>query len=216
MMQSQTASKNNEVARAPAFPPSVLRRQLGDGWDTLIPAIQERFEREPQPGETIVYEGVMQEIRRSRMGWLFAWLTMPVGNPLTPFAGRNVPMEVALSKSPTGVQWKRTYLYNGKKPYVVTSEKRESKTGEMLECVGGGFGMKLKVTAEEGQLHFRSYRYFWSFMGKRIPLPHWLAPGATHVIHTDRGGGDFMFTISMVHAQLGETFFQQGIFRLKT
>jgi hypothetical protein len=97
----------------------------------------------------------------------------------------------------------------------VTSSKRESKAGEMLECVGGGFGMKLKVTAEEKNLHFRSYRYFWTFLKFYIPLPHWITPGATHVIHTDLGDGNFMFTISMTHKTLGETFFQQGVFRRK-
>lgn len=86
----------------------------------------------------------------------------------------------------------------------------------MLECVGGGFGMKLAVTARDGELHFESYRYFWSAFGVTVPLPHWLAPGRTHVIHKDLGGGDFQFTISMVHKQLGETFYQQGVFRRKS
>jgi Domain of unknown function (DUF4166) len=211
-MQAKTFRKSSAIG-SEAFPPSTLRRQLGAGWHNLPPATQERFAREPQPGETIIYKGSMRIIRRSFMGWLFAWLTMPVGNPLSPFAGKDVPMEVRLKKSPTGgVQWTRSYFYPGRKVFAVTSEKRESAKGEMLECVGGGFGMKLKVTAEDGCIHFRSYRYFWDVMGLRIPLPHWLAPGATHVIHTDLGQGEFMYTISMVHAQLGETFFQEGVF----
>lgn len=198
-------------------PENTLRHQLGTAWDKLHPHIQERFAQEPLLGEEIVYEGVMTEIRRSFMGWLFAVFTSVIGNPLTPYAGKNVPMEVALFKRPdrSGVFWQRTYFYPGKAPYKVTSAKRESKAGEMLECVGGGFGMKLKVYEQEGSLHFRSYRYFWNFMKFMIPLPHWLTPGETHVVHTDLGGGDFMFTISMIHKNLGETFYQQGVFRRK-
>lgn len=198
-------------------PKNTLKHQLGDDWKSLHPNVQERFDLEPKVGERVIYQGVMQEIRRSRMGWLFASLTRLVGNPLTPFQGQDIPMEVALYKKEgnDGVFWQRTYLYPGKKPYIVVSEKRESKAGEMLECVGGGFGMKLKVTAQNGDMHFESYRYFWTFLQYRIPLPHWITPGKAHVIHTDLGKSEFMYSISMVHKQLGETFYQRGVFRLK-
>lgn len=223
-MTGQTARKSelkyNDSPSAPvrvADTHNTLKHQLGDSWQRLHPHIQDRFDREPAAGEIIIYQGIMHDIRRSRMGRLFAELTRVVGNPLTPLAGKDIPMEVALSKKPgrDGVYWQRTYHYPARKPYVVTSIKRESKAGEMLECVGGGFGMKLDVYAKDGDLHFESYRYFWSCFGWLMPLPHWLSPGKTHVIHKDLGSGNFMFTISMVHRQLGETFFQQGIFRRK-
>ncbi|HYD19040.1 MAG TPA: DUF4166 domain-containing protein [Patescibacteria group bacterium] len=197
----------------PAF--SSLRRQLGTDWHLLHPNIQERFARDPMPGANIVYEGRMEEIRCSRMGKLFAQLTRVIGNPLTPHQGRDVPMRVELIKVPgfPGVCWQRTYFYPRRKPYVVISVKKESAAGELMECVGGGFGMLLDVYAKDGSLHFESTRYFFTFFGRRVPLPHWLAPGRTHVIHEDLGGGDFRFTISMVHGQLGETFYQTGVFR---
>ncbi len=196
---------------------NILKHQLGPEWAKLHPSVQARFEREPEVGETIVYEGAMLEMRRSRMGWLFATLTRPVGNPLTPFAGRDIPMEVALyrKESGDGVYWRRTYFRRGAKPYVVVSSKEESETGEMLEVVGGGFGMKLKVSVHDGDMHFESYRYFWKIFGYRLPLPHWLSPGKAHVIHHDMGQGRFMYTISMVHRQLGETFYQRGVFHKK-
>lgn len=196
---------------------NTLKHQLGADWARLDPAVQARFDREPALGETIVYDGTMETIRRSGAGWLFATFTRIIGNPLTPFAGANVPMEVALYKKPgcRGVFWRRTYFYPQRAPYVVVSTKEESRDGKMLECVGGGFGMQLKVTAENGEMHFRSQRYFWRGLGFRLPLPHWVSPGAAHVIHRDIGGGQFIFSISMRHPQLGETFFQQGVFRRK-
>lgn len=198
-------------------PKNTLKHQLGADWAKLHPNVQARFDREPEQGETITYTGAMTDIRRSRLGWLFATLTRAIGNPLAPFAGRDVPMDVSLFRKPgrDGVFWQRSYFRPGKKPYVVTSIKRESKKGEMLECVGGGFGMKLKVSAQDGDMHFESYRYFWNPLGIYFPLPHWISPGKAHVIHHDLGGGDFRFTISMVHPQLGETFYQDGVFRLK-
>ncbi len=196
---------------------STIKNQLKEDWSKLNPNIQERFASEPELGENIIYEGVMQTIRCSKMGGLFAHFTRIIGNPLTPYEGKDIPMEVELFKKPnkSGVYWQRTYHYPNKKPYVVTSVKRESYNGKMMECVGGGFGMLLKVYEQDSNLHFESYRYFWKFIGMRIPLPHCITTGKTHVIHTDLGNGDFRFTISMVHKQLGETFYQDGIFRRK-
>jgi len=193
---------------------NIIRHQLGPAWHQLHPNIQRRFEHEPESGEVIEYTGKMEIIRRSRMGWLFAKLTRVIGNPLSPYAGQNVQMNVKLSRSNgyPGIYWQRSYFYEGRNPFVVTSLKCENAQGEMMERVGGGFGMKLNVSAEEGSLHFRSTRYFWSAFGLYIPLPHWLAPGCTHVVHKDMEDGSFTFTISMIHPFLGETFYQHGRF----
>lgn len=196
---------------------STIRNQMKEDWFLLDPAIRERFERDPHEGEEIAYEGVMHTIRRSKMGWLFANLTRAIGNPLTPYQGADIPMDVILHKKSghSGVYWKRIYRFPDKKPYVVSSVKKEGRNGEMMECVGGGFGMLLDIHGAGKALHFESTRYFWQIGRMRIPLPHWLSPGQTHVIHTDLGNGDFMFTLSMTHLMLGETFFQEGTFRRK-
>lgn len=198
-------------------PDSTIFHQLGTSWHQLHPNIQARFAHDPALGTQVVYAGIMQTIRRSRMGWLFAHLTRIIGNPLTPHAGHDVPMEVALFKKTgiNGVHWQRTYHYPHRRPFVVTSIKRESSQGDLMECVGGGFGMILRLTAENTKLHFISTRYFWQVRGWRVPLPHWLSPGKTHVIHEDRGNGTFRFSITMLHRQLGETFYQDGIFYAK-
>lgn len=198
-------------------PENTLKAQLGAQWARLHPDIQQRFDQEPNLGEVILYEGRMLEMRRSFMGWLFAIFTKIIGNPLSSYQGKNVPMEVALFKelNKAGVFWKRTYFLPNKRPYVVVSSKQQSKKGEMLECVKGGFGMKLKVYEQDGNLHFKSYRYFWSFLKLQMPIPHWLTPGETHVIHTNLGNGYFTFTINMTHPQLGETFYQHGLFTRK-
>ncbi len=203
------ADRTTEVAH------STIRRQLGAQWEALHPAIRERFATEPQPGESILYAGVMEKIECSRAGWLFAQLTRIIGNPLTAFRGTDVKMEVLLQKRPgkRGVYWQRSYFRDGRKPYVVTSVKRESAHGEMLECVGGGFGMVLEVFAKDEALHFKSTRYFWQAGRLRIALPHLLSPGATHVVHEDLSAGNFRFTIRMDHPVLGRTFYQTGVFR---
>ncbi len=187
-----------------------LPRLLGGDWYRLHPSVQARFAHEPE--QPVLYEGVMETVHCSRAGWLFAQLTRLIGNPLAAHRGRNIPMQVRLTKREGGgVWWQRTYGFT--RPFTVISAKRENAKGQLCEYVGMGFGMRLRVYAKDGALHFFSERYFWEIAGRQIPLPYWLSPGQTHVSHTDLGSGDFRFTISMDHRQLGRTFYQTGIFR---
>jgi len=192
---------------------SVIREHLGNDWDKLNPNVQQRFSSDPAEDQTIHYQGKI-DTQRSCAGWLFAHLTRIVGNPLTPYKGKAVPLDVRLFREANtqGVYWERTYHFPNKRPYVVTSIKKTGRHGEMLECVGGGFGMVLDVYTENQQLHFRSTRYFWQCGSLRVLLPHLITPGQTDVVHADLGDGNFRFTISMTHPLLGRTFFQDGIF----
>lgn len=188
----------------------LLPRLLGANWYRLHPAVRARFAREPE--KPVLYKGVMEVVHCSSAGWLFAQLTRLIGNPLAAHRGCNIAMQVLLTqRDGGGVWWQRTYGFA--RPFTVISAKRENAKGQLCEYVGMGFGMRLGVFAKDGALHFISERYFWEVAGIQIPLPHWLSPGQTHVIHTDLGGGDFRFTISMDHRQLGRTFYQTGLFR---
>ena len=190
---------------------SPLKAILGADWYRLHPAVQARFLHEPEAGRPIIYQGCMEKVHASAAGWLFAQATRLIGNPLAAHRGVNVPMQVRLTPCDKGgVCWQRTYGFA--RPFVVTSVKREDAKGRLCEYVGLGFGMRLKVFARNGALHFVSERYFWEVAGVQIPLPHWLSPGVTHVVHEDLGGGDFRFTIAMDHRWLGRTFFQTGRF----
>ena len=191
---------------------SPLKVLMGGDWYRLHPSVKARFAHEPLPGRDVVYAGTMEKIHCSNAGRLFALATWLIGSPLTPNRGRDVPVEVRLAKRQGGgVWWRRTYGFA--KPCLVTSAKREDAQGRLCEYVGMGFGMRLRVHARDGDLHFISERYFWEVMGVQVPLPHWLSPGRTHVTHADLGGGLFRFTIAMDHAWLGRTFYQTGCFR---
>ncbi len=193
---------------------NAIRWALERHWHALHPNVQRRFARAPGHTEPIVYLGLMDEVRCSRAGWLFAQLTRVIGNPLSPHTGRRVPMTVVLTTrdGQPGVFWHRTYFFRDRRPFAVTSVKKNDAKGRMTECVGGGFGMFLDVCAENGDLVFRSTRYFMRVFGCTVALPHWLGPGTTEVIHSDLGHGSFRFTIRMCHRWLGETFFQTGVF----
>ncbi len=190
---------------------SPLKAIMGPDWHRLHPAVQARFLHEPEAGKPVIYQGIMEKVHVSAAGWLFAQATRLIGNPLSRHRGADVPVQVRLTPCEKGgVRWQR--IYGFARPFVVTSAKREDAHGRLCEYVGMGFGMRLRVFARRGALHFESQRYFWEVAGRQIPLPHWLSPGVTHVVHEDLGDGDFRFTIAMDHAFLGRTFFQTGRF----
>ena len=183
------------------------------GWSRLAPAIRRRFSAVHAIGKVVRYEGQMSEVSCSVVGWLFAQAGRLIGTPITPFAGRNVPTTVNVFRVPgNGICWQRIYRFSGRRAIVVSSVKRVSRTGRMMECAGAGIGMWLEVFEQSGALHFRSTSFFWKIGPWRLPLPGWLTPGTAHVIHTDRGGGRFRFTLSFRHPFLGTTFFQDGLF----
>jgi hypothetical protein len=195
---------------------SLYRTLLGDAaWQRLAPAIRLRFGLKPGPGETFRYQGAMEEVRCSRAGWLLAQLCRLIGTPLAPHRGRDVPtiVEVLPERDGAGLLWRRVYSFAGRAPVTVSSIKRPDGDGGLLEAVGGGFGMELEVFERDGRLHFMSRRYFWQIGPLRLPLPTILAPGLLHVVHGEEGDGCFRFTLSTVHPWLGETFYQDGVFR---
>lgn len=195
--------------------PNIIRRQLGESWNALVPDIRKRFSEEPAINTPIFYRGIMHRVERSRAGCLLALLTKIIGNPLPPMGGKDIQTEIALhrQKGRTGVFWRRTYYFAGHAPYTAISEKCENASGGMEERVGCGFGMRLQASAKNGHLYFRSTRYFWRILGIAILLPHWLTPGQTTVEHRNISRDTFRFTLSMDHPLLGRTFFQTGIFK---
>ncbi len=188
-----------------------------EGWRRLPALIRARFACGSAAAD-VTYTGSMQSVRCSHAGYLLAQLCRLVGTPLAPFEGQDIPIEVRVHDDPEkgGVAWDRIYFFPGQAPVTVTSTKVFADDGAMLlECVGGGFGMRLSVFERDRKLHFMSQSYFWRFAGFSVRLPDWLTPGVAHVIHSDLGEGCFRFEMTMQHRLLGETFYQDGTFKEK-
>lgn len=205
------------IQRPHPAPPADFAALVGAaGWARLSPAIRARFSAKGAAA-SVTYDGIMEAVRSSLAGLLLAQFCRMVGTPLAPWRGTDVPVSVRVYEAADagGIVWERVYRFPEKAPVTVRSTKVLTPDGALLECVGGGFGMRLKVFERDGRLHFVSIRYFWQCGPWRIPLPRLLTPGAAHVIHTDEGGGLFRFTMTFQHPILGETYFQDGVFRLK-
>jgi len=192
-----------------------FRDLLGElAWRRLPPAVRERFAWKPAPGNEIRYAGMMMVVRSSAAGWLMAQACRLIGTPLAPYRGGDVPAVVTLrlDRDGSGIVWDRLYHFPGRAPVRCVSVKKARAGDGLIECVGAGIGMWLKLSEHKGELHFRSTGYFWRRGRCQVRLPRWLTPGEMHVVHADLGGGWFRFRIAVHHPVLGETFFQDGIF----
>ncbi len=194
---------------------SDVARALGrDAWLRLPSAVRRRFSGSKRPDKPQRYRGTMARVECSRLGWLLAQAARLIGTPLAPFAGSDVPVSVVVTAQPGGAGecWERTYAFPGRREIKVTSYKRIEADGGFVECVGGGFGMRLRLTERKGTLNFESTSYFWQVGRLRLPWPTLLSPGTAHVVHGDLGKGLFRFIITITHPLLGQMFHQDGVF----
>lgn len=193
--------------------PVDFRRLLGGpAWRELPAAVQARFAVTAHLTPT-AYEGAMS-VRASTIGRLIAQACRLIGTPLAPWCGEDVPVRVDVwTDADGGLVWDRAYGFAGRPVCRVASKKVMSVDGRLMEVVKGGLGMRLALSVEAGALHFRSTGYFFTVAGRRIPIPGLATPGRAHVVHEDRGGGWFRFTLAFAHPLFGETMFQTGLFR---
>lgn len=180
-------------------------------WSRLPAAVRHRFGPHAE-GVSTVYQGRMV-VEASGFGRLIAQLCRLIGTPLAPWTGPDVPTSVDVHLDHRGgLVWARTYSFTGHAPILVSSTKLMDVDGSLLEVVRGGLGMALTVTEEDGALHFRSRYYFAGLGPLRLRIPDILTPGRAHVVHRDRGGGTFLFSMDFHHPWLGRTLFQEGLF----
>ena len=167
-------------ARSPNFPALLGAK----AWRRLPAAVRERFAHDHAAARVVVYRGRML-IKASLLGRCVAQVCRLIGTPVAPFVHDDVPVTVRVFDKPDagGTVWERRYDFPGRAPVVVSSTKQVEGDGSLVEALGAGLRMRLKVFERDGALHFLSTGYFFQIGRLRIDLPTWLPPGATHVIH---------------------------------
>jgi hypothetical protein len=112
-----------------------------------------------------------------------------------------------------GQIWTRLYARRAGFPQIIHSAKRFAGPTGLEEHVGFGVGMALTVHVVDAALVFCSSGYFIQLLGRRLPLPRWLAPGALTVTHGELPDGWFSFTLDLVHPRFGALIRQAAVFR---
>lgn len=193
----------------------LFKKILGEEWKKLHPDIQTRFGRNPALNKPLYYSGHLSQLTCSIFGKILGYLTLPfLKGALIPFNDFDFPVDIQVYSKPNNpsVFKQRIYHLHGRKPIQFTSYMRESKQGEVLEYVGMGLGMILKLHVKDGDLYFTSNGYFWQVFGWRISLPDLLTPGKTYLSHCNGDPGQFNIHIEIKHSLFGTSFTQIGVF----
>ena len=174
-------------------------------WDTLPEAVRRRFETPIPKGGMKLYAGAVVSTELSRAGRAFAVLARIAGSPMPDTHGATGPATVIVTedKARGGQVWTRLFSRPGRDAQMITSVKRFAGPTGMEECLGHGFTMRLRLTAEDGALVFRSAGYDIELFGRRIRLPALLAPGTCEIVHRNLGPTRFSFTLTLTHPLFG-------------
>ena len=197
--------------------PQGLQGLLGEvAWRRLPEAVRARFS---EPVHHVDYTGEFDIVRASLLGRGIAWVATLIGTPIVPRTGQGVSAIIHVGPVERGASWLREYQWPHGRVCRVHSTKVIGADGALVEELPAGLRMPLDVFERRGVLHFVSLGYYFDTglrLGARtlkIPLPHWLSPGTTHVEHADEADGWFRFTMTVTHPLCGELFYQTGRFR---
>jgi hypothetical protein len=180
-----------------------------NAWSRLPAAVRARFGSGAHAAQVTVYAG-NTVVRASIAGRALAQLCRCIGTPVAPYVGESVPLQVRVYRSDHGIVWERRYAFAGRDCVVKSTKQLDGNA--LVEKLGAGLYMRLRVFEAQGALHFESNGYFFRVGQLTLRLPDWFLPGGTHVTHSDLGDGCFRFTMRTHHPWLGELFFQDGIF----
>jgi uncharacterized protein DUF4166 len=193
-----------------------FRTLIGEqAWAALPAATRARFGKRVAGCTAVLYAGEVIECRIGTAGWLLGRLARAIGSPLPLSRDAEMPACVSVTEDPAsgGQIWTRIYGRRRGFPQVISSCKSFAGPTGLEERIGGGFGIALRVVAENGALHFLSDHYFWKLGERRLRIPRWLAPGALRVSHIDCNHGLFAFVMDLRHPWFGELIHQTAMFR---
>ena len=87
---------------------------------------------------------------------------------------------------------------------------------ELIEFVGGGFGLYLKLTVENNRLVYRSNGHLWQVGKLRVPIPDVLFLGHATIIEAAVFEPSFELDFKINHPLFGETYSYGGLFSLES
>jgi hypothetical protein len=193
----------------------IMRRALGDGWNRLGDVVRTHYNVTPGREGAVVMNGTMT-VYHSRLAYPFLVMGRIMG-ALIAKKGENVPVCVRNWCRPgsPAIHWHRTFYFPGGAPLVFSSRMEHLAGDEIVEYVGLGLGVRLRLTEENGAMVFTSRGYQWKLGPLSLALPDWLFLGKSSIREIPVDDRHFRVEFTMRHPLLGETFGYHGNFSLE-
>lgn len=188
---------------------SLMQHVLGDDWD-LLPRVIQRHYHIIDKQSSCLYGSM--DIDFPSYLFPLIWLIHLFGG-LVLWRGAGVTVEVVkYADTDNNLNWRRTMTYrDGRVDYFI-SQMQCSGEHELVETIGFGFGLKLKVDVIDGDLVYLSNGHFWQSGRLRINLPDWLLLGSAVIREHAVSEDSFYLDFSIRHPFLGVTYFYRGEF----
>jgi len=190
-----------------------MQKILGDDWSNLPSVIQRHYQLQTGHQTANVVAGMMH-VRYPRFVRPMLFLTRLMGG-LIDLQGDHLAARVEKwldIGQPDTLFWKRTIQAPDGKTTVFASRMVYQQGNELIEYVGGGFGLYLKLTVENNKLIYRSNGHLWQAGKLRIPIPDVLFLGHATIIETAISDNQFKLDFRIKHPLFGETYNYGGIF----
>jgi hypothetical protein len=193
---------------------SLMQRVLGDDWAALPPVIQRHYQI-TLPQQAITVTGNMA------IDYPY-WLTpviklLRLFGALVDLKGEGLAVQVKKWRQtdPSVLYWQRQIqAADSGKQCVFASRMAWQQDHELIEMVGMGFGIRLKLSVEQGKLVYQSRGHLLQLGPLTLPIPDSLLLG--HALITERALTEdtFQLDFRIVHPLWGKTYYYGGIFEV--
>jgi hypothetical protein len=186
----------------------LMQTVLGEDWYTLPRVIQRHYEI--TDAQTSCIEGEMN-INYPSFIFPMIWLIHLFGG-LILWKGEAVRTRVQKTAHSNSLHWQRMMIYPDGKSDYFGSEMRPVAEHELIENTGFGFGLRLIVEVNNGDLCYRGNGHFWQCGTFVLPIPDWLLLGTATISEHALSEQEFYLDFTIQHPWWGETYSYRGTF----
>lgn len=188
---------------------SLMQKVLGDDWQQLPDVIQRHYRITDGQQSRLV--GTM-EIGYPSYLFPLIWVIHLFGGLLL-WRGQAAHAEVDKTANGELLAWHRTMTYTDGKTDCFSSRMSYAADHELIELIGFGFGLRLNVSVENGELLYRSNGHFWQCGPLRLNIPDCLLLGSASISERAISEDEFYLDFSIRHPWWGVTYYYRGNFR---
>jgi hypothetical protein len=192
----------------------LIQQALGDDWHKLPPVIQRHYQLHFSQAMSNAVTGTMH-IHYPSFVKPMVLLARLMGGLIALKGGE---MAVRVEKwtnadAPLSLFWKRTIQSPKGKSTLFASRMEYQGGNKIIEYIGCGFGLRLKLTVENRLLVYRSDGHLWQVGCLRIPIPDVLYLGHATITERAVSETEFELDFKISHPLFGETYRYGGIFQ---
>lgn len=192
---------------------SLIQRVLGEDWAAL-PAVIQRHYQITAPQQAIVVTGNMTVDYPRRLTPVLKLLRLL--GALVDLKGEQMAVQVKKwqQTDPSVLYWQRHIQDAGGKQCRFASRMVWQRDHELIELVGMGFGIRLKLSVEQGKLIYRSHGHLLKLGPLTLPIPDSLLLGSAVISEQALSEDSFLLDFQIIHPLWGKTYYYGGIFKV--